>query len=130
MQNATTDRPLGALFADLGREASTLVRQEIALAKAEVMGNVSSMGKHVGFIAAGGMVAYAGFIGLMAGLIVVLDRFMPLWLAAAFVGLLLVGVGYFLIRQGMDGLKKTDIAPRRAVESVKEDVQWARAHLK
>jgi hypothetical protein len=130
MQNATADRPLGALFADLGREASTLVRQEIALAKAEVMNNLSSMGKHVGFVAAGGLVAYAGFIGLMAGLIIVLDRFLPLWLAAFVVGLALAGVGYFLIRQGLDGLKHVEITPRRAVESVKEDVQWARAQMK
>jgi len=130
MQNATTDRPLGALFADLGREASTLVRHEITLAKTELMGNLSGMGKHIGFIAAGGFVAYAGFIGLMAALVVVLDGFLPLWAAALVVGLALAGVGYFLIRQGLDGLKHVEIAPRRAAESLKEDVQWARANLK
>lgn len=118
------DRTLGELFSELAQETSTLVRQEVDLAKTEMGQKASRVGKDVGFLAAGGMVAYAGLLAILAAIIVVLDTFLPLWLAALVVGLVVAAVGYFLIKKGLDALKQEDVAPRQTMETLKEDGQW------
>ncbi len=120
------DRSLGELFTELAQETSTLVRQEVTLAKTEVSQKASRAGKHIGTLAAGGAVAYAGLLAILAGVIVLLDEVMPLWLSALLVGLVVAGVGYFLIRRGLDALKREDLAPRQTIETLKEDQQWAK----
>lgn len=119
-------RSLGELFAELAQETSTLVRQEVNLAKTEVSQKASRAGKHIGTLAAGGAVAYAGLLAILAGVIVLLDDVMPLWLSAILVGLVVALVGYFLVRRGLDALKREDLAPRQTIETLKEDQQWAK----
>ncbi|CAA9475414.1 MAG: hypothetical protein AVDCRST_MAG12-1120 [uncultured Rubrobacteraceae bacterium] len=118
------DRTLGELFSELAQETSTLVRQEVNLAKTEVSQKASRVGKDVGFLAAGGAVAYAGLLAILAAIIVVLDTFLPLWLAALLVGLVVAAVGAFLIKKGLDALRTEDLAPRQTMETLKEDGQW------
>jgi hypothetical protein len=84
------------------------------------------VGKDVGFLAAGGAVAYAGLLAILAGVVILLDGVMPLWLSALLVGLVVAGVGYFLVRKGLDALKREDLTPRETVETLKEDAQWAK----
>ena len=118
------DRTLGELFSELAQETSTLVRQEVNLAKTEVSQKASRVGKDVGFLAAGGVVAYGGLLAILAGLIVLLGQVIPMWLSALLVGLVVVAVGYFLIKKGLDALKREDLAPRQTIETLKEDGQW------
>jgi hypothetical protein len=120
------ERSLGELFSELARDTSTLVSQEITLAKTEMSQKASRVGKDVGFLAAGGAVAYAGLLAILAGVIVLLGQVIPMWLAALLVGLVVAGVGYFLVRRGLDALKREDIAPRQTIETLKEDQQWAK----
>jgi len=124
MSRPTDDRSLGELLGDLSREVTTLVRQEMALAKAEVGQKASKIGKDVGFIAAGGLVAYAGVLALVAFLILALDHVMPLWAAALVVGLVVAGAGAALVMQGLNHLRKADLAPRETIETLKEDARW------
>ena len=120
------DRSLGELFSELAQETTTLVRHEVNLAKAEMGEKASRAGKHVGFLAAGGAVAYAGLLAILAGVIALLNAVMPLWLAALLVGLVVAVVGYLLVRRGLDALKREDFAPRQTMETLKEDQQWAK----
>jgi len=120
------ERSLGELFAELAQDTSTLVRKEVQLAKTEMSQKASRVGKDVGFLAAGGAVAYAGLLALLAGVIVLLGQVIPMWLAALLVGLVVAGVGYFLVRRGLDALKREDPAPRQTIETLKEDQQWAK----
>ena len=120
------DRSLGELFSELAQETTTLVRHEVSLAKAEMGEKASRAGKHVGFLAAGGAVAYAGLLAILAGVIILLNAVMPLWVAALLVGLVVAAVGYFLVRKGLDALKREDFAPRQTMETLKEDQQWAK----
>ncbi len=123
-RDSKDDRSLGELFSELAQETTTLVRHEVNLAKAEMGEKASRAGKHAGFLAAGGAVAYAGLLAILAAVIVVLDTFLPLWLAALLMGLVVVAVGYFLIKKGLDALKREDLAPRQTMETLKEDGQW------
>jgi hypothetical protein len=120
------DRSLGELFSELAQETSTLVRQEVTLAKTEVSDKASRAGKHVGILAAGGALAYAGLLAILAAVIVLLNMIMPLWVAALLVGLVAVVVGYLLVKRGLDALKREDFTPRETIETLKEDQQWAK----
>jgi xanthine/uracil permease len=126
MQQSRDNRSLGELFSELAQETSTLVRQEVNLAKTEMSHKASHAGKHIGVLAAGGAVAYAGLLAILAGVIVLLDNVMPLWASALLVGVVVAIVGYLLVRRALDALKREDFAPRETIETLKEDQQWAK----
>lgn len=123
------ERSLGELLGDLTREITTLVRQEMALAKAEMSQKAAKVGKDVGFIAAGGLVAYAGLLALVAALILGLWTLgLPAWAAALLVGLFVTAGGGLLVWNGLNALKHEDLAPRQtleSIESVKEEISGA-----
>lgn len=118
------DRSLGELFSELAGETGTLVRQEIALAQAELSKKAVTLGTNVGFIAAGGLVGYAGFLAILAGVIIGLANFIPAWIAAIIVGAIVAGTAYFLIASSLAALKSADLKPTGTVESIKEDAKW------
>jgi hypothetical protein len=119
-------RSLGELFSELAQETSALVRQEVNLAKTEMSQKASSAGKHVGVLAAGGALAYAGLLAILAGIIALLNDVMPLWVAALLVGIMVAVVGYLLVKRGLDALKREDFTPRETIETLKEDQEWAK----
>jgi hypothetical protein len=123
-------RSLGELFSELAQETSTLVRQEVNLAKTEMGDKASRAGRHVGVLAAGGALAYAGLLAILAGVIALLNDVMPLWVAALLVGIVVAIVGYIMVRRGLDVLKRDDFAPRETIETLKEDQQWAKDQTK
>ena len=119
------DRSLGELFSELARETSTLVRQEVNLAKTEMTQKAGRVGKDVGFLAIGGAIAYAGLLAILAAIIIALaDLGLPWWLSALLVGLVVAAIGYFLIQRGRNALKQEDLAPTQTIETLKEDAEW------
>ena len=131
MQTNRDDRSLGELFADLAKESSVLVRQEVALAKAELTQKAGQVGKDVGFLAVGGLVLYAGLLAIIAALIILLATLgVPWWLSALLVGLIVAGAGYFLVQRGMKALKREDLAPHRTIETLKEDAECAKEQVR
>lgn len=124
MQLKNDERSLGDLFSELAAETGTLVRQEVALAQAELTVKATSVGKNVGFLAVGGAIAYAGVLAILAGVILGLSLLIPAWIAAIMVGLVVGAVAFFLISSALEELKKTNLKPEETVESIKEDAQW------
>jgi hypothetical protein len=125
-RDSKDDRSLGELFSELAQDTSTLVRKEVQLAKTEMSQKASRVGKDLGFLAAGAALAYAGLLAVLAGVIVLVGQVIPMWLSAFLVGLVVAAVGYFLLRRGLDALKREDLAPRQTIETLKEDGQWAK----
>ena len=123
-QMAKEERSLGDLFTELATETGTLVRQEVALAQTEIVYKATKAGKNVGYLVVGGAVAYAAALALIAGIVILLANFMPAWLSAMLVGVLIGGAGYFMIASALTELKKTDPMPRNTIETIKEDAQW------
>lgn len=118
---------LGELFAELSRETTTLVRQEVDLAKTEMSQKAARVGKDIGFLAAGGAVAYAGFLALIAAVILALGQLgVTWWLSALLVGLVVAGIGAYLVFSGINELKNTSLMPEKTMETLKEDQQWAK----
>jgi hypothetical protein len=127
MQEQTDDRSLGELFAKLASDTSTLVRQEVQLAKTEMTQKATRVGKDVASMAIGGAVAYAGLLAVLAAIILGLAALgLPAWLAALLVGAVTAGVGYVLIQRGRDALAREDLTPRQTIETLKEDAEWAK----
>lgn len=116
------DRSLGELFSELSNETTTLVREEINLAKAELTEKATEVGKDVGFLAVGGAVLYAGLLAFIAACIIALNLIVHLWwLSAAIIAIVVVGIGYFLVRRGLDALRQTSLAPTRTIDTLKGD---------
>jgi hypothetical protein len=125
MRPPRDDRSLGELFADLTRELTTLVRQEAALAKTEMSQKAASVGKDVGFIAAGGAIAYAGLLAICASLILILGQVgLTWWASALLVGIVVGGIGGFLAWKGVQALKRVDLVPRQTLEALTEERPW------
>jgi uncharacterized membrane protein YqjE len=125
------ERPVGELLKQLSEETSTLVRQELALAKAEM----AEKGKRAGVGA--GMFGGAGLFGLLASgaltacLIAALDAAMPLWLAALIVALVWAAVAAVLAMTGKGRIEQAGPpVPEQTQDSVKEDVEWAKTRAR
>jgi predicted phage tail protein len=124
------ERSLGELFSDLAQQITTLIRQEWLLARTEMSQKAARVGKDIGFLALGGAVAYAGFLAILAAVIIVLATAgLPWWLAALIVGVVVAGVGYFLVQKGLSALRGEDLAPRQTVETLREDAQCLKREM-
>ena len=131
MQQSKDERSLGELFGDLARDMGTLVSQEITLARTEMTTKASRVGKDIAFLAVGGMIAYAGLLAIIAAVILLLgSNGVPWWLSALIVGLVVAGIGYFLVQRGLSALKREDLTPHQTIESLKEDTQWAKEQVR
>ena len=129
-QFATEERSIGDLFADLTADLRVLVRQEVALAKAEISDKVSHLGRDAATIAIGAVLLFVGFEALVATAIIALSLVLPAWLSALIVGAVLALVGGLLAWRGYRDIRQRGVMPQETVESIKEDAQWAKEQLK
>jgi len=131
MQARNDERSLGELFGALARDMGVLVRQEVQLATTEMTHKVSRAAQEVGTIVVGGLVAYAGLLAILAAVIVGLAAAgFGWWQAALLVGVIVAVIGGLLVQRGLAALKHADLAPRRTMETLKEDTQWAKDRMK
>ena len=121
MHQLSQERSVGELFGQLTQDLSLLVRQETQLAKTEIQEKISRASRDMVSLAAGGVAITAAVILLLVDPVGLAP-----WLAALLVGALLAGGGYMMLRGGLRELKQMDPAPRRAVESIKEDIQMVK----
>ena len=124
------NKPLGDLFSDLATDMSSLVRQEVALAKLEITQKAKHIGTNVGYLVIGGAVAYAGLLAVVAAIIMLLAKVMPHWGSALLVGIVIAGIAWLLIGKALAGLQQTDLTPRETVETLKEDAAWVKQQIK
>ena len=121
------DRPIGELLKELANETTTLVRQELDLAKAEMREKAGKAGPGFGMWGAAGVTALLALGSLTAFLILALDGAIANWLAALIVGLVyaaIAGVLYVRGKHRVEGAGSP--VPEKTIETVKEDVQWAK----
>jgi hypothetical protein len=129
MNKDRDDRSFGTLFSELSDEIKHLVSEELVLLKNEMADKMMHAVKDVVFLAAGGMVLYTGFLGLIASLITGIGVGIALWLSALIVGLMLAVIGYMLIQKGLRDLKRQTFVPRGTIASIKAETRWIKEHL-
>lgn len=128
-QMVREERSLGDLFTELATETGTLVRQEMALAQAELTSKASKAGKNVAYLAVGGAVAFTAALALTAAVILLLSMWIPAWLAALIVGIAIAVAAYSILTSALSALRKTDPVPRETIETLKEDAEWLKNEL-
>jgi len=121
----------GELFKRLSEQTSTLVRQEVDLAKAELTEKGKKAGAGAGMFGTAGLLGLFGLAVLTAALILGLDQAMDAWLAALIVGVIyLAGAGIAAL-MGRDKVREAAPAvPEQTIDTVKEDVQWAKSQAR
>ncbi|HEX3833046.1 MAG TPA: phage holin family protein [Solirubrobacteraceae bacterium] len=128
---AEADRPVGELLRELSEQTSTLVRQELELAKLELTQKGKRAGIGVGMFGGAGAVGFYALGAVTAAVILVLATAMTGWLAA-----LIVAAAYGVVAGVLALMGKTKVqqatppVPQQATESMKEDVQWTKARAK
>jgi hypothetical protein len=123
------ERGIGELFTELAGETGTLIRQEISLAQVEITNKAASVGRNVGVVAAGGAVANAGLLAIMAGIILIVSYAIPLWMAAILVGGTTAVGSYMAISASLTELRNLDVTPSKTVDSLKEDARWLKKQV-
>jgi hypothetical protein len=130
MRHTTDERPLSDLFNELAQDARHLIQQEVELAKVEMRQKTSKIGQDVGMLTAGGILAYTGFVFILAAIVFTMATFMPLWLAALIIGVIVLIVGVFLVERGRQDLARRDLMPRQTVQTLRENAEWAREQVR
>jgi uncharacterized membrane protein YqjE len=120
------EHSIGELVKDLAGQTSTLVRQEIQLAQAEVTEKGKVAGRGAGLVAGAAVSGVLALGALTAGLIALLDKAMATWVAALIVMALWALVALMLAKAGQSALKRATPPVPQTVETVKEDIQWAK----
>ena len=121
------ERSLGDLVKQLGNQTSTLVRQELDLAKAELSEKGRVAGKGAGLLGGAAVVGLMAAGALTACLILALSEAIDAWLAALIVTVVMAALAAVLALQGRNRIRAaTPPVPEQTVETVKEDVEWAK----
>jgi uncharacterized membrane protein YqjE len=120
-------RSLGEIVSDVTQDLTTLIRQEIDLAKTELKEEATKAGKGAGVLGGAGLAGYFAVLFLSTTLMFVLDEFLELWLAALIVTVLWAVVTAVLAVIGKKRLQASRPQLPQTQQTLKEDVRWAKA---
>lgn len=131
---ARDGRTLFGLITDLWRETSTLLREEVELAKAELSEKASHAGSGIASIATGGAVLFAGFLMLLFAASAGLARALPpehaAWLAPLIVGAVVALIGYIMLAAGRRRLRAGELKPTHTLTSLRRDGRLVKEHIR
>ena len=129
--NELRDRPVGELLKELSGQTTTLVRQELELAKAEMAEKGKQAGLGAGMFGGAGLFGVFALATLTTCVIAALATGMEVWLAALIVAVVYAAVAAVLALLGRQKTREAvPPAPEQAIESSKEDVQWAKSRMR
>lgn len=117
------------LLKTLSHGVGSLLRQEVEFAKVEVSKQMAHARKGVILMAVGGVLAYSGFLVLLAAAVAALALVVPLWLSALLIGLAIGGTGGILLWGAKNELKAENLKPQKTIDVVKEDISWMKNQL-
>jgi len=121
------DNSTGDLVKQLSEQVTTLVRQEVDLAKAELTEKGKQAGIGAGMFGAAGLLGVFGLAVITAAVILLLDNAVEDWIAALIVGAVYLAAAGIAALMGRDRVREaTPLAPEQTVETLKEDAQWAK----
>jgi uncharacterized membrane protein YqjE len=130
-ENPVRDHSTGELLKELSDQSTTLIKQEVELAKAELQEKGKQAGMGAGMFGGAGLFGIGAFAALTTAVIAVLATAMDTWIAALIVAVVYGAVAGVL---AMTGKKKVQEAappvPEQARDSVKEDVEWAKTQAR
>jgi uncharacterized membrane protein YqjE len=121
------ERPTSELLRQLSDQTTTLVRQEIELAKLEFREKGKKAGQGAGMFGGAGVFGLYAVGALTATIVLALATFLPGWVAALIVTVVYGAIAGVLALRGRSQVKQaTPPVPEQAVETTKEDVRWVK----
>ena len=120
---------IGAIIGQLTADFSTLMKQEVALAKAEVAQNIKNAGLGIGFLVGAVVLALVALNVLAAALAAALATFIGAGWAALVVGIVILAVAAILAMRGLNSLKPENLTPSRTVRNVQADAQTIKENV-
>jgi hypothetical protein len=127
---AKPDRSITALLADLADETVLLLRRELTLLKCELREALGRIAQGTTLLAIGGLLAFSGWLVMLAAAILGLSTVVPAWLAALIVGaavLVSAGVLLYLGKTRFDG---QSLVPQRTLRTLRDDEAWLRGWMR
>jgi len=126
-EDSLRDQSIGELVGSLSRDLSTLVRQEVELAKVEMSEKGKKAGLGAGMFGGAGVAAHLALISLSVMAILILNAWMRDWLAALIVTLFWAAAAGLLAMRGRQELRQLGgPVPEQTKETIKEDIEWAK----
>jgi len=130
MASNLENRSVGELLRDLANDVTSLVRQEMTLARTETQDKVHQTIVAVMAMAVGALIAFAALMVLLDALVYGLtEAGLPRWLASLIVGVVVAAIGFFLVRKGQNDLSATRLAPERTAANVRKDLNLVKEQL-
>lgn len=120
-------RSLGEIVGDVASDLSTLIKQEMDLAKVEMKEEVAKAGKGAGLLGGAGVAGYFVLLFLSLTIVWALDTGLPLWAGSLIVTALWGIAAAVLAVTGRAALKKSNPQLPQTQQTLKEDAAWARA---
>jgi hypothetical protein len=121
---APQDLSTAALVKQLSEQVSSLMRDELKLARLEMTLKGKAAGTGVGLLGGGGLIALYGVACLIACAVIAIAGAVTAWLAALIVGIALLAAAGIAALIGRSRLQRaTPPVPQEATESVKADVE-------
>ena len=121
------ERSLGQIVGDLSNDLTTLVKQELELARTELKEEAAKAGKGAGMLGGAGVAGLLTLILASFALAYLLDNWMPVELAFLIVTVLWAIVGAVLAARGRKELKNANPQLPETQQTLKEDAAWAKA---
>ena len=126
---AKSDRSIARLLSDLAAETSLLFRTELALITAELQEKLGRAGQGAAALGAGALIAFSGWLVLLAVAVLGLAKVVEPWLAALIVAVVVLAIGGGLLLYGRSRLRARALKPERSLRSLREDEIWLRERL-
>ncbi|WP_199286755.1 phage holin family protein [Nocardioides houyundeii] len=123
----TETRSLGDIIGDITAGLSNLIKQEMELARTEIKQEVSTLGKGAGLLGGAGVAGHLMLLFLSLAVVYLLDNWMPTELAALIVAIVWGVAAAVLGARGRKEIKEADPQLPKTQQTLKEDVQWAKA---
>ncbi|MEI5672819.1 MULTISPECIES: phage holin family protein [unclassified Nocardioides] len=121
------ERSLGEIVGDVATDLSTLIKQEMDLAKVELKEEVGKAGKGAGLLGGAGVAAVMVLLFLSLTVMFAIDEGLPRWAAALIVTAAWGLAAALLAVTGRTALKKSNPQLPKTQQTLKEDAAWARA---
>jgi uncharacterized membrane protein YqjE len=130
MATPQTQRSVSDVLQDIVGNLQQIIRNEFRLARVEIEEKAARAKQPATILASGVVIGLYGFGFLLLALVYVLSLVIAPWLAALLVGVVLAIAAAILVASGRNGLKQVDPVPEKTVQTVKENVQWAKEQIK
>jgi len=123
---AAEDRSISDVLQDILRNVQEIVRSEVRLAKTEIREEAGKAKSSAVLLGVGAVTAMFAMLFLLLTIVHALALVMPRWTAALIVGSALAVVASVILTAGIRLVKQINPTPKRTVETIKENVEWAK----